>query len=675
MNMDMSKYLDVFLEESQEHLQVLNEKLLELEKTKENPSAIDAVFRSAHTLKGMSSTMGFEDLADLTHHMENVLSDLKDGLLEANSFVIDALFQCLDRIQVMIENIELEEKSNLDNSDLIKVLQNIKAGDIEAAAVIEKETKEESGKESKKLNIQESELDLNDYDITIFREAATLNFNTFYIKAKVDEKCLMKSVRTFMVFKAIEEDGEIVKSIPSAQDLDEGKFDTEFQLFVITSTSIDVLMDRINKISEIEVIAINDINVSLLEASSKAIPRNNTFEEKEANDFEAVSNKSNRTKQTVRVDIDRLDNLMNLVGELVMHKGRLEQIGANKRVPDLNETIEQIDRVSADLQSVVMKVRMVPIEQVFNRFPRMVRDLAKELNKDVDFIVEGKETELDRTVIDEIGDPLVHILRNAVDHGLEPPEVRVEKGKSISGTIWLKAKHEGNHVYIEVEDDGKGINHEKILRKAIEKDIITQSEATQLKNEEIVNLLFSSGFSTAEDITDISGRGVGLDVVRSKIEALNGEIFLESVAGRGTKFKIKLPLTLAIIQALMVSIKEEIYAIPLSSVDETTLITKNDIKMIQNQEVVMLRGHVLPLYRLGDLLEVPNIETNDDEMYVVVVRKADKQIGLAVDTLIGQQEIVIKSLGKVLAGIPGLAGAIVSGDGNVRLILDITTLI
>ncbi|MGB4302722.1 MAG: chemotaxis protein CheA, partial [Syntrophomonadaceae bacterium] len=332
-----------------------------------------------------------------------------------------------------------------------------------------------------------------------------------------------------------------------------------------------------------------------------------------------------------------------------------------------------IERISTDLQSVVMKVRMVPIEQVFNRFPRMVRDLAKELNKEIELIMEGKETELDRTVIDEIGDPLIHLLRNAIDHGLESPSVRTQKGKPRIGTIILRARHEGNSVFIEVEDDGAGIQIERVKNKAVAKGIITAKEAEEMTAEQAVDLLFSPGFSTAENITDVSGRGVGLDVVKSKIESLNGEIQVDSKPGQGTKFVVKLPLTLAIIQALMVAVRDEIYAIPLSTVNETTMLSSEDIRLIQNQEVIVLRGNVLPLYRLDSLLEVPG-ETQSDESYVVVVHKGNKQIGLVVDRLIGQQEIVIKSLGKVLAGTPGIAGAIVAGDGNVRLILDIDTL-
>ena len=669
----MSQYLDVFLEESKEHLESLNQRLLDLEKDSSNINALNEIFRAAHTLKGMSSTMGFDDLADLTHHMENVLSDLKEGILPVNSTVIDTIFQCFDRLQMIIDQIEANGSGTMDNRDLINILENIKTGNFEAAATIEQEISTPTSVSIEENSSYQDSFAFNDYDITVLKEAASRNFTIYNIKIAVDQGCLMKAVRVFMVFKALEEDGEVIKSLPPAQDLDEGKFDSNFEIILISKATIIDLEKRLTNISEITVLYIQEISVdSLISQSNSAIMNIENKISKHSLDT-MDSPRSHKVKQTVRVDIERLDNLMNLVGELVMHKGRLEQIGFSYKIGELNETIEQIDRISTDLQSVVMKVRMVPIEQVFNRFPRMVRDLARDLNKEVDFLIEGKETELDRTVIDEIGDPLVHLLRNAIDHGLESSQERLKKGKVSKGTVLLRARHEGNNVYIEVEDDGGGIDTNRVIAKAVEKGILTSRDAEQLSREEAIELLFNSGFSTAQNITDISGRGVGLDVVKNKIESLSGEIFVDSKPGQGTRFRIKLPLTLAIIQALMVSVQDEIYAIPLSSVDETTMITTTDIKMVQNQEVIMLRGSVLPLYRLSDLLSVPGLSEADD-MYVVVVRKAERQIGLVVDGLIGQQEIVIKSLGRLLSGIPGLAGAIVAGDGHVRLILDIVTL-
>ena len=671
MKMDMSQYLDVFLGESREHLASLNQRLLELEKDAHNVAALNEIFRAAHTLKGMSSTMGFYDLADLTHHMEDVLTDLKEGVLKVDPVVVDTVFQCFDRIQLIIDKIENEGSGEMDNSDLIAILSGIKTGDYESAALSEPRYDGKAEAELWEGSGQEPGL-FTEYDLTVLKEAVGANYHVLDIHISIEPDCLMKSVRAFMVFKAVEEDGEVIKSIPSAQDLEDGKFNGGFRVIIISRGGSEEIQHRLEKISEVIIERISEIDVnSLVVSQPDESGRLDTYIA-QAEDNEDHK-RTHKVKQTVRVDIERLDNLMNLVGELVMHKGRLEQIGASQKIAELNETLEQLDRVTTDLQSVVMKVRMVPIEQVFNRFPRMVRDLAKDLNKEVEFVIEGKETELDRTVIDEVGDPLIHLLRNAIDHGLETAEERLRQGKPRQGTVLLRARHEGNNVYIEVEDDGAGIDSKRVTARAVEKGLISPKEAELLTPEEAVDLLFQSGFSTAENITDISGRGVGLDVVKSKIEALNGEIFVDTKVGKGTKFRIKLPLTLAIIQALLVAIRNETYAVPLSSVDETTMIKSSDIKMVQDQEVIIMRGNVLPLYRLASLLDVPG-ETNKEEMYVVVVRKAEKQVGLVVDALIGQQEIVIKSLGKLLAGIPGIAGAIVSGDGNVRLILDIATL-
>ncbi len=672
MAIDMSQYMDIFLEESKEHLNILNENLLELEKNAGNTSSLNEIFRAAHTLKGMASTMGFEDVADLTHHMENVLSALKEGILTVDSQVVDVLFQCFDRMQFMIDKLESLGASNLDNSDLINMLEDIQTGNFDPnikkySAVVEEN--HEPAEEKHVIGF-----DLNSFDITVIKEAIMAGNNIFYAHISVDKDCMMKAVRAFMVFKSIEEDGEIIKSVPHVQDLDEGKFDSDFELIFICTAGLEEISQRIKSISEITV-TVTEFDDSMLTTVDKDVTSKKVIKNLEvAEESDAENKHAPKARKTVRVDIERLDMLMNLVGELVMHKGCLEQIGATTKIPQLNETIEQMDRISADLQSVVMIVRMVPIEQVFNRFPRMVRDLAKELNKEIDFIMEGKETELDRTVIDEIGDPLVHLLRNALDHGIELPENRIAAGKPGQGTLILSAQHEGNNVYIDVQDDGRGIDSEVILAKAIEKGLISSNEAQQLTDNEINRFIFAPGFSTSSQVTDISGRGVGLDVVKTKIESINGDISIETKPGQGTKFRIKLPLTLAIIQALMVSVKDEIYAIPLSSVNETSLINQSDIKVIQNQEVIILRGDVLPLYRLKHILNVPGEDIPQAQMYVVVVRKGDYQIGLVVDTLIGQQEIVIKSLGKILTGIPGIAGAIVAGDGNVRLIIDITTL-
>ncbi len=670
---DMSQYLDVFLEESREHLANLNRCLLELEQQPHNGAALNEIFRAAHTLKGMSSTMGFEDLADLTHHMEDVLSSLKEAVLEVNGQVTDVLFRCFDRIQIMVEGIERERSGELDNSDLVALLETLKSGDSQAAALAEPAPVPARAAQAE--GEAPVRFELNDYDLALIDEARNRGFKVLLLEVEVDQNCAMKTVRSFMVFKALESEGDITKAAPPVQDLEDGKFDSGFSLLYVTHLNAEEVQRRINGISEVRANSVKEFGLDEYQAGQvpdqAEADRGNPAAQAQPADN---GSKVQKFKQKVRVDIEKLDEMMNLVGELVMHKGRLEQIGLISKNSELEETVEQVDRITTELQSVVMKVRMVPIEQVFNRFPRMVRDLAKELGKEIDFIMEGQETELDRTVIDEIGDPLIHLLRNALDHGIELPQERLQGGKPGRGMVKLSARHEGNNVYIEVEDDGRGINLERVLEKAVNKGLISSREAEQITAEEAFRLVFTPGFSTAAEVTDVSGRGVGLDVVKAKMEAIGGEISVASKAGRGTRFTIKLPLTLAIIQALTVSVGEEIYAIPLSNVDETTMISDQDIKMVQNQEVILLRGKVLPLYRLRSLLDVPGEAPVQESTYVVVVRKADRQAGLVVDALIGQHEIVIKSLGKLLSGISGLAGAIVAGDGNVHLILDVASL-
>jgi two-component system chemotaxis sensor kinase CheA len=684
MNMDMSQYLDVFLEESKEHLVNLNEKLLELEKNPQDLSSLNEIFRAAHTLKGMSSTMGFNDMADLTHHMEDVLSELKEGLIRVESAVIDILFDCFDRLQIMVGNIQ-SGQSPVNNTDLIEMLNKVKQGTLttpspQAVTDLTGISKEQASAISEQSSIMPFKF--NQYDLTVLREVQTRGLNAYYVSINVAPDCLMKSVRSFMVFKTLEADGEVIKTCPSAQELDEGRFDDQFHLVLVNSLDEETIRQRIEAISEVEVDVIQLINLDDLYDLNHEVP--GEISPKNFRSTEIVSTpdklseegtRSHKVKQTVRVDIERLDNLMNLVGELVISKGQLEQIGLTQHHTDLNDVIEQLERITNDLQSVVMNVRMVPIEQVFNRFPRMVRDLAKELGKDIEFIIEGKETELDRTVIDEIGDPLVHLLRNAVDHGIEYPQIRRQNGKPSTGLVRLVARHEGNNVFIEVTDDGGGFDLETIRAKALEKGLASPQDLSSMTPGQVTDLLFRPGFSTAQNVTDVSGRGVGLDVVKNKIESLNGEIQVDTVLGQGTTFKIRLPLTLAIIQALLVKVGNETFAIPLSSVDETTMIKKSDLKMIQSQEVVVLRGKVLPLVYARRLLESPEQGIAEEEMYVVVVRKGDKQLGIIVDSLIGQQEIVIKSLGKLLIGIPGVAGATILGDGAVSLILDVGTLV
>lgn len=677
--MDTSQYLEIFLTEAREHLQNLNQSLLELEANPHKSGPLEEIFRSAHTLKGMAATMGYEQIAQLTHEMENILSALRQQKIEVTASIVDTLFQCLDVLEQMLEAVEAGRAGDFPIAAIIERLVELGEGasDAPRSAKGSSEKTEDSSFSTPPVQ----DFKLNEYDRSIIKEARSQGFNVYHVVVEVIPESLMKTVRVFMVFKNLEEIGEIVKSVPPAAELEEGNFDREFELVLITRESQEVVSKKIEAISEVVLKSCLPLNIE-----DKQPEVTLPLEAKEARGFsqgaersaasapeEGPGNKEVRVRQTVRVDIERLDKLMNLVGELVINKTRIAQIAMAHNLVELNETVEQFDRISTDLQNLVMKVRMVPVEQVFNRFPRMVRDLAKELGKEINFVMEGKETELDRTVIDEIGDPLLHLLRNAIDHGIEKPEVRRQLGKNPEGLLLLAARHEGNSVIIEVEDDGQGLDIKRIRSRAKELGLI--DDDSRLDNNAVIDFIFQPGFSTAQSVTDLSGRGVGLDVVRNKIESLSGTVTVESKPGAGTRFRIRLPLTLAIIQAMLVKVEGETYAIPLSSVDETTIVKPEHIRQVQKQEVILLRGQVLPILRLKKLVGLPvENEQPDKELYVVVVHRGNQQVGLVVDALIGQQEIVIKSLGRLLAGIPGLGGATILGDGKVSLILDVGTL-
>ncbi|MGM0507848.1 MAG: chemotaxis protein CheA [Fusobacteriota bacterium] len=671
--METNQYMSVFVDESREHLQSLNDNLLKLEQEPENMSIIEEIFRSAHTLKGMAATMGFDNTAELTHDLENVLDEVRNHNLKITTEIVDLLFDCLDTLNILTDEIIEEggEKTGIDN--LANQLSDILEGDFNS---------EEPEKNPKKEKVPQNVTDMNfnEYEKQIFKEAKSKGLNTYLLKVTLEESCLLKAARVYMVFRNLEELGEIIKSIPDTESLEEEEFDLSFEIAFVTKEEMEKVKKSTESVSEIENVEIMELDIS---------ENNNEEEESEVEDNienDAGTSKTPKKKKerkikhrkstTVRVDTDKLDSLMNLVAELVINKTRLFQLNSEYNLEELTETLAHVDRVTGDLQNIVTKVRMVPIETVFNRFPRMVRDLAKELNKEINLVIEGQDTELDRTVIDEIGDPLVHLLRNSLDHGIEHPEEREKAGKDREGTILLKAEHEGNNVIITIEDDGAGIDSDNIAKSAIKKGIKTEEEIKKMDEQDILQLIFASGFSTAEKVSDVSGRGVGMDVVKTKIEGINGEIALNTELGRGTEIKIKLPLTLAIIEALLINLKEEIFAIPLANIVETVDITKDDVKVVQGEKVIMLRGEVVSVVNLGKTLEVPEYQLEDKQTTTLVIVKAGKKkLGLIVDHLIGQQEIVIKPLGKVFSDLKGITGATVLGNGEVALILDVLTLI
>lgn len=661
----MSQYLEVFIDESKEHLQTINEQLLELEKNPDDVAIVNEIFRSAHTLKGMSATMGFEDLANLTHQMENVLDAIRNGKISVTPELLDVIFRAVDDLEAMVVSISEGGDGKRDVTEVVAQLKQIEKGDVVVVPQKSSSTYEQT---------------YDEFEYTILKQSAEQGFHSYEVTIKLRSDCLLKAARVFMIFEVIEQIGEVIKSVPTVEMLEAEQFDDQFVVTVVTKVSQDELQKRIMKVSEVEEVNVRSVDLRRSVAQDESLEQKveqkveQVVDKKQENQEEKTTGKQVSSK-TIRVNIERLDVLMNLFEELVIDRGRLEQISRELNNPELHETVERMSRISGDLQNIILNMRMVPVETVFNRFPRMVRQLARDLGKKINLEIIGAETELDRTVIDEIGDPLVHLLRNAIDHGIETPDVRRAKGKPEEGTVKLKAYHSGNHVFIEIEDDGAGISREKVLKKAISKGIISEQNAANLTDKQVYELIFASGFSTADKVSDISGRGVGLDVVKSTIESLGGSVSIDSEEGVGSIFSIQLPLTLSIISVMLVEIQHEKYAIPLSSIIETAIVKKEDILHAHNQKVIDFRGKVVPLLFLKDIFEVPVVKGDDDFLSVVIVRKGEKMAGLVVDSFIGQQEVVLKSLGNYLTSVFAISGATILGDGQVALFVDCNALI
>jgi len=675
--MDVSQYLDVFIEESKEHLETLNESLLNIEKDPENLGEINAIFRAAHTLKGMSATMGFNRMSQLTHAMEDVLDGIRNNKLRAGEAIIDLLFKCLDALEKSIIAIaDTAQEGEDDFSELIEKLEKFasqNAFQIESLPKPDnKEKIAEDGRQENEIPEPATVSDMDQYERSVIKTALDMNMNIYKIHIVLDAGCLLKAARAYIIFKTLEEHGEIIKSEPSAEDIENEKFDNSFSITLISNEDKDFIARLLDNIPEIHKITITEIKDGNLLENGTATKINDFIDNISRGRTESVQNANGHLKltKTVRVDIEKLDLLLNLVSELIIQKTRLDEILNSDRAQSYSETLEYLERITTNLHDAVMKVRMVPVESVFNRFPRLIRDLSRELNKEINLVMSGQDTELDRTVIDEIGEPLIHLLRNSADHGIEPVEERIKSGKDRAGHIYLTARHDGNNVVIEVRDDGRGIDLEKVRKTAVERGIITEEESVNYGKNELIELLFLPSFSTAEKITDVSGRGVGLDAVKAKIESLGGSIEVDTEPGAGSRFTIRLPLTLAIIRALLVRIGNEKYAIPLSSVNRIVKIEHSQVKDTYNQKVFILQDKIIPVIWLNEILELDIPENQTDVLTVVVIQRGERLTGLVVDSYIGQQEVVIKSLGKYLSGIKEIAGATILGDGNVALILD-----
>lgn len=698
--MDVSQYLEIFIDESEEHLQTLSDCIMVLEKEPDNKDTINEVFRAAHSLKGMAGTMGFKRMQHLTHDMENVFQEVRSDRVKVTSGMIDLLFKCLDALEGYLDNIKsTSDEGTEDNEVIIKELNDFIAkadGEAEAENKEVSEVKEAAPAATQEEKEGQEKIELTEEEKKAIREAESNGQHIYAMTVHIQKDCLLKAARAFLVFKAVEDFGQILVYRPSSQDIEDEKFELDFSFFLASEEEKDKIVAAAKAVSEIEKVDAEEIHLEeyLKEAAAQEEQqaKEAATEQKEApaevpkaaekKAPAAAAKKQTNAKpvtgRTVRVDIEKLDALMNQVSELIIAKNSLVSISSNEsgeyQNQSFHEQIEYLERITTNLHESVMKVRMVPIESVVNKFPRMIRDLSRKLGKKMELYMTGEDTELDRTVVDQIGDPLQHLLRNSADHGLEDNATRVERGKPEVGSIFLKAFQEGNNVIIEVGDDGNGIDVAAVRDKAVERGVITAEQAENMSQKEIINLLFLPSFSMAKKITDISGRGVGLDVVKSNIEALGGDVEVRTKLGEGTTFIVRLPLTLAIIQALMVEIRDEKYAIALGSIANIESIPVNEIKYVQAQEVIHLRGAVIPLIRLDQVLDMEEKQEEPENLTVVIVKKGDSLAGLVVDNLIGQQEIVIKSLGKYIPNNKIISGATILGDGEVALILDVNTL-
>ncbi len=661
--MDISAFKDVFAAEARDYLQALNNDLLDFEKDPANKAILDEMFRAAHSLKGMAGTMGFDELAEFTHEMESVLDLLRLNELRVDTHVINVLFQAVDTLEVLLEQTISDEPIGSFSNELAALRALISR-----RSAIE----EESATEPEVVSV-----DLDEFSRETVKQGIEQGFNAYEIIVSLRPKTLLKSVRVYTVFQALEAVGTIIQTNPSIQDLEEEQFDLEFGIIILTKESPSEIRSIIEGISEIDGVSVAPVRLGngeeIIGIAEEPEPVAESDEAAAAVETKTVPSRHHRSEALVRVETERLDKLINLVGELVISRTQVMEIADVGENSEQKNVLLQLDRVTTELQYAAMSLRMVPLKQVFDRFPRMVRDFAQSSGKRINLEIFGEMTELDRSIVNQIADPLVHLIRNSIDHGLEPEEERIAKGKPAAGTIRLGARHEGSHILIEISDDGKGLDVERIRSKAIETGLLADG-TEELSMAEAVEFLFSPGFSTAQEITDLSGRGVGLDAVRSTVESLSGTIEMQSEPGQSLTTTIKLPLTLAIIKALLVVADGEILAVPLQAVRENIQVMRSETKTIQQHNVIMLRNEVLPLFDLAECLGfTPYV--GSDLLQVIILDIRGEKVGFIVEDLIGQQEIVIKSLSGVVKDIPGITGATVLGNGNVALILDNSTLL
>ncbi len=670
MSLDNDQYRQLFIEEAKEHIETLTKSMLILEKEPQNQEVVNMLFRSAHTLKGSSGMMGFKDFQELTHAMEDVFDDMRKGS-NPSCNLVSLLLECVDALSQRLENIQNRVEGDINFEEFKSKLQSLKS---QLPCV-------EPKKEIKSPVAEKAILDVNQNENEIVKRAEEKGEQCFAVNIKFAEDCSFRSIRASMVLDKIADVASVVKSVPRSSDLDEEKLGQGFKVLVTSKFDEETIKNCAKQVLEVD-----QVNVSLFHNETPAVSKSKEVKDTpvsvsvspEKKYTVTIENNSvvkvaidTQSTQTVRVKFDQLDKLMNLVGELVINKIALLQVTADSQGAGLKRVTENIDRLTADLQDLVMQVRMVPVSQVFDRFPRLVRDLSLKKGKKIDLLMVGKEIEIDRTVLDEIGEPLIHLLRNSIDHGVENPEERAKGAKDETGKITLSAQRNGNHVIIEVKDDGSGIDPEKIKASALKKGFASQAEVEKMTKEQLVNLIFLPGFSTAKEVTETSGRGVGMDVVKTKISALGGTVHVESQIGAGTKTVIKLPITLAIIQAILVKDTTETFAIPTSQISEIVRVKRSDVKALGRTEAILVRDRVIPMVHLHQLLNLPDAHEDEFELLIIYLGDENTKVGVVVDSVLRQQDILVKSLNGTLSGIKGLSGATILGDGQVVLVLDV----
>ena len=679
MSDEDSEYKEMFIEEAREHLTTLNQSLLDFEQNPEDEDALNKIFRAAHTIKGMAATLNYDPIQHLSHKTEDTLDLIRQHQINVDGSVVDLIFDCFDGIEAMVEDIAVNDATDFEVTPLIDQLEQY----------LESTTDKKDQPKSKKPTSSTSvSLDFPKKTNETILQKLEQDQHVYGLHISVEEQCKMKSIRAYLLLKKLTDNGEIVYSKPSRKKIEEGDFDQSFDLFYTTKAEAEAVHEIVDSVSEIEEkqvvpLTIEDDKITLPKEFAQDQPaKKPEKQDKKQPTTKSTSKKPTKPKkgsqgqsQSIRVSMDQLDEFMNLIGELVISKGRLTQIASDHNLDDLTETISTFDRLANQLQDKIMNIRMIPMKHIFNRFPRMIRDLSKQSSKQIDFQMEGEGIELDRTILDEIGDPLVHLLRNAIDHGVETPEEREKNGKSPSGTVQLIAERKRNHVLIKVTDDGKGIDPQKMREAAVKKGLRTEQEVQSLTDQQALQLIFLPGLSSAEKITNISGRGVGMDVVKSTIEKLNGVVDVQSSMNEGSSFSLKLPLTMAIFKALFVGIDEETYAVPISNIIETVKLYSKDFRFVDGKPTTVIRNEVLPVVGLRNLVKKTDTEDSTGSMYGVIIQREDKKFGLLVDRLIGEQEITIKNVGGSMKRTKGIAGVTITGDGRVILVLDVNTLV